>query len=322
MSVVTNQPIQLSYFVQDITSALLTYNRLRWHRSRTGQYGTYEPATAPVPTPAVLVGSSAGPHQLNGKTLSFKVNGITTVNVLFTDPDPVTTAQVVAAIALATPLVVAADDGSGRLQLTSVITGTGASIEILSSDGAAFLGFAAGDGAVGQDSDTILVSGTHEYFYTDQNSDREFWYRVEFRHSVTLQTTGLGVPFPANKVQQVSKSLTIVGYVRLSDMSGFPIECRRVTFANPFLPNTVLDQNTRWGVFRHYAQISTDRNGYAEIRLLRGMTVDVSIDGTGFVRRIQIPTTGDVIDILDPTLVVQDEFGIQEPQIDFAIRTT
>jgi hypothetical protein len=322
MGVVTNQPIQLSYFVQDITTALLTYNRLRWHRSRTGQYGIYEPATAALPTPAVLVGTAASPFQLNGKTLSFRVNGITQVDVVFTNPDPVTIAQVVTAVGLATPLVTAADDGSGKLKLTTVITGTGGSIEILESDAAPFLGFVTGDGAVGQDQDTILVAGTHEYFYTDQNSDREFWYRAEFRHSTTLKTTGLGVPFPANKVQQVSKSLTIVGYVRLSDMSGFPIGCRRITFSNPFLPNTVIDQTTRWGVFRHYAQIETDRNGYAEIRLLRGMTVDVSIDGTGFVRRIQIPTTGDVVDILDPVLVVRDEFGIQQPQIDFAIRTT
>lgn len=322
MPVVTSQPIQLSYFVQDITSALLTYNRLRWHRSRTGQYGTYEPATNTTPLPAVITGTASSPHQINGKTFKFKVNGVTTVSVLFTDPDPVTTAQVAAAIALATPLVTPSVDADLRLVLTSVITGTGASIEILDGDANPFLGFTEGDGAVGVDGDTVLVGGTHEYFYTDQNSDREFWYRVEFRHSVTMKTTGLGVPFPANKVQKVSASLTIVGYVRMTDMSGFPIECRRITFANPFLPNTVIDQTTRWGIFRHYAQIETDRNGYAEIRLLRGMTVDVSIDGTGFVRRIQIPTTGDVVDILDPTLVVQDEFGISQPQIDFAIRTT
>lgn len=322
MPVVTSQPIQLSYFVQDIASALLTYNRLRWHRSRTGQYGTYEPATGATPLAAVITGTSAGPHQLNGKTFKFKVNGVTEVSVTFADPDPVTTAQVVTAIGLATPLVTPSSDADGRLVLTSVITGTGASIEILDGDANPFLGFVEGDGAVGVDSDTVLVGGTHEYFYTDQNSDREFWYRVEFRHSVTLQTSGLGAPFPASKVPTVPVALTIVGYVRLTDMSGFPIECRRITFANPFIPNTVVDQSTRWGVFRHYAQISTDRNGYAEIRLLRGMTVDVSIDGTGFVRRIQIPTVGDLVDILDPTLVVQDEFGIQEPQIDFAIRTT
>ena len=321
MAAVTNQPIQLSYFVQDIASALLTYNRLRWHRSRTGQYGLYEAATAAAATPATILGTAISPHQVNGKTLTFKVSGVAAVSVTFATPDPVTTAQAVTAINLATPLVIASDDG-GYLRLTTVTTGSLASIEITGGDAAPFLGFAAGAGAVGKDTDTILIAGTHEYFYTDQNSDSEFWYRVEFLNTVTAQTTGLGAPFPASQVQKLPASKTIVGYVRLSDLSGYPVEGRRVTFANVFLPNTVIDQNTRWGIFRHYAQMETDRNGYAEIRLIRGAQLDISIDGTGFVRRILVPSTGDVVDLLDPTLVVQDEFGIQEPQIDFAIRTT
>jgi hypothetical protein len=48
----------------------------------------------------------------------------------------------------------------------------------------------------------------------------------------------------------------------------------------------------------------------------------MSIDGTGFVRRIAIPTTGDSVDLLDPALVTRDEFGIHEANIDFAIRTS
>jgi len=319
MAVVTNQPIQLSYFVQDITTALLTYNRLRWHRSRTGPSGVYEPATAAVPATASLLATAVTPHALNGKTLSFKVNGSSTVDVTFATPDPVTTAQAAAEINAATPLVVASDAG-GYLQLTTVTTGSGASIEILDGTAAPSLGFLVGAGAVGLDQDTILLAGTHEYFYTDQNSDREFWYRVEFRNSVTAKTTGLGVPFPANQPQHIPKAQTIVGYVRLADLTGMPIEGRRITFANPFLPNTVIDQNTRWGIFRHYLEMQTDRNGYAEVRLLRGMTVDVAIEGTNFVRRIQIPTTGDVVDILDPALAAEDEFGIQEQNVDFAIR--
>jgi len=320
VAVVTNQPIQLSYFVQDIASALLTYNRIRWYRSRTGQYGIYEQATADLPAVASIKGTAATPHQINGKTLTLKVNGVSTVNVTFADPDPVTTAQAAAAISAATPLLTAVDDG-GYLKISTVTTGSSASVEALESAAAAFLGLT-GAAAVGQDQDTILVGGTHEYFYTDQNSDRDFWYRVEFRHNVTLKTTGVGVPFPANQAQKIPTSKTIVGYVRLADLSGYAIEQRRITFANPFLPNTVVDQTRRWGIFRHYAQIETDRNGYAEIRLIRGMSVDISIDGTGFVRRILVPSTGDVVDLLDPALVVQDEFGIQEPQIDFAIRTT
>jgi hypothetical protein len=255
--------------------------------------------------------------------LSFRVNG-TRVDVTFADPDPVTTAQAAAVINAAT-LALVASDSDGRLLLTTAATGSGASIEILESEAAAYLGFSAGDGAVGTDPDTILVNGTHEYFYVDQNSDETFWYRVEFVHSVSSVTTGLGVPFPANPADRVPSSQTIVCYLRLAGLDGSPIAGRRVTFHNAFLPNVVLEQQLdarRWGVFRHSAEMVTDRNGYAEIRLLRGIQIDMAIDGTNFVRKITIPTLGDGVDLLNPALSTEDEFGIQEPNIDFAIRTS
>lgn len=318
---VTNQPIQLSYFVADIAVALATYSRLRWHRSQTGQYGLYSPVTAALPQAAVVDGSAVEPHQINGKTLNFRVNGTTTVSVVFSDPDPVSTAQAVVAIGMATPLVVASDVG-GLLRLTSVLTGSIGSIEILEGDANPYLGFETGSGATGKDADTILLPGVHEYLYTDQSSDRDYWYRTEFYHHATARSSGLGVPFPALKAQSVAIAKTVACHIRLSDMTGFPLVGRCITLFNPFLPNTVVDQSVRWGIFRHYAQMMTDSNGYAEIRLLRGMTLDISIGGTGFVRRIQIPATGDAVDLLDPVLVTTDEFGIQEPSVDFAIRTS
>ncbi len=321
MAVVTNEPIQLSYFVQDIATALATFDTLRWWRSRTGQYGVYEAATATTPTPATLLGAALEPHQLNGRVLNLRIGGTNTASVTFSSTDPVSTADAVAEINGAVGSIIATDEG-GYLRLTTVAVGSNASVEILEGDGGIYLGFAVGDGAIGTDFDTTLVAGTHEYFYIDNNSADAFWYRVEFLNFATGDTTGTGVPFPSNSAAHISKSKTIVCYVRLADMSGLPIDSRRITFANPFLPNTVIDQNSRWGVFRHYQQMETDRNGYAEIRLLRGISVDISIDGTGFVRRIVIPSTGSEVDLLDPTLVVRDEFGIQEPQIDFAIRTT
>jgi hypothetical protein len=320
MPVVTQQPIQLSYFVADPVTALLTYNRVRFWRSRTGQEGLYEAATAPAATGAVLEGSADTPHQLNGKTLSFRVNGVTEVDVLFSDPDPVTTVQVVAAITGATALVLATDVG-GKLRLTSVATGSGASIEILECDAAPFLGFDVGEASVGLDTDLTLLSTTHEYLYTDQNSSSDFWYRVELRHSVTLATSGLGVPFQAGPIG-TPNATKIWCFIRLVDLGGRPLANRSITFANPFLPNTVVSGGIRWGAFRHYAQMTTNSEGYAQIRLLRGMQVDVTVGGTNFTRRLLLPAVGDSVDLLDPTLVVEDEFGIQEPNIDFAMRTT
>lgn len=319
MPAVTKLPIQLSYFIADITTALLSYDRMRWHRSRSGQLGLYEAATAPVAAPATILGTLEQPHQVNGKTLSLRIGGTSTINITFADPDPVTTAQVVSAINGATMLVVASDAG-GYLRLTTAATGSGASIEILDSAAAPYLGLY-GD-AVGIDVDTIIVGGTHEYFYTDQNSDEDFWYRIELINSSTLTSTGLSVPFQANASSRVPVSYTIACYIRLAGLTGLAMEGRRITFHNAFVPNTVTTPSLRWGLFRHYAEMITDRNGYAEIRLIRGMTVDFVVDGTDFVRRIVVPTTGDAVDLLSPALSAEDEFGIQEANVDFAVRTS
>ena len=320
---VTNQPVQVNYVVRDIANALLTYDRLRWHRSTTGANGLYEARTAAAAAPAVLDATLAEPHQLNGKELKFRVNGVTEVSVTVTAADPVSTADLITEITAATPLVTPSDDGNGRLRLTTVQTGSGASIEILDGDGNAYVGWTEGQGETGIDQDTVLVGGTHQYFYTDQNSDREYWYKVEFFNSTTLVTTGLGVPFPANLTDAIPVSQTIVGAIRLSGMSGYAVECRKITFFNVGMPNrtVVSGQSTSWGIARQFAQVETDRNGYAEFRFVRGITIDMNIEG-GITRRITVPTTGDIFDLLDPALVTEDEFGIQEPDIPFAIRTT
>lgn len=318
--IVTQQPLNLSYFISDITSALALYDRIRWWRSRTGVGGLYEAATAAAAGPAVLDGSADSLHQLNGKTLSFKVNGVTVVDVLFSDIDPVTTSQVVTAVTSATGLVIPTSVG-GRLRLTAVATGSVASIEILECDAAPYLGFDVGAAAVGLDADTVLSSGVHEYFELDNNSSTTFFYRVELRSSVTSQTTGLGPAF-APEPPGIPDTNRIWAYINLLDPTGRPIEDRVITLANPFLPNTVVVGSTTYGVFRQYAQMRTNNVGYAQIRLIRGMQVDINVDGSDFTRRLLIPTSGDSVDLLSPSLVVDDEFGIQQPDIDFAVRTS
>jgi hypothetical protein len=321
MSTVTETPIQLSYFVADIATALTTYNRLRWHRSRTGQYGVYEAATGTAATSAAVTGTRLTPHQISGLTLKFRVDGTTDETITFADPDPVTTAQAVIEINNATALVTASDAG-GYLVLTSATTGSDSSVEIQDGTANAFLGFVEGQGAVGLDVDTTLVAGTHEYFWIDNNSSTDFWYRAEFFHTGTAKTTGLGVPFIGDQAVTVSKSRTLVAYIRLADLSGNPVPGRRITLSNVFVPNLVADQTYNWGVFRGHSTVCTDRNGYAELRLLRGMVLDLSVDGSNFVRRITIPLTGDSVDLLDAALVTADEFGIQEQNVDFAVRTS
>ncbi len=316
MPIVTQMPLTLSFFVQDIATALLTFNRMRAFRSRTGADGLYDAASGAAAGPATLEAANAEPHQLSGKTLKFKVNGVIDVEVLFAGADPYSTAAVIADITAETADVVATAGVNGRLILTTVVTGSAASIEIIESDAAPFLGFDIGAAAVGTDTDIVLVPGTHEYFYTDQNSDLSFNYKFQLRHSITGQVSDFSVPIPADQVQGIDYVNTITCYVKLMDLHGRPIQGRRMTFANVFLPNVLGE----FGIFRHFTEMVTDKNGYAETRLIRGAKVDFSVEGTNFVRRFTIPTLGDSVNLLDPSLVAEDEFGIQQPNIDFAIR--
>jgi hypothetical protein len=311
----------MSYFVREIGTALITFNRMRWFRSRNGPNGLFEPATGPLPQPATLSGRLSEPHSLNGKTLSFRINGVTQVDVTFPGADPTTTSYVISRIAAATGLITATSS-AGKLVLSTVLNGSLASLEILESDGAAFLGFDTGQAAVGIDQDVILSSGVHEYFYTDQNGSPEYYYKSQLLNSVTAVVSNASAPLSGEYFRTIAAANTVTAYIYLMGMNGRPLAGRIVHITNPVLPNALVVDGTRYGMFRHALNMTTDRDGYAEVRLVRGMEVDFAVDGTNLIRRIQVPTTGDGFDLLDPSLVVSDEFGIQEPKIDFMVRTT
>lgn len=320
MPIVTQQPITVSYFIQDIASARATYNRMQWFRSRDGADGPYEAAAASSSSGAVLLGALQEPHALNGKTLSFMVNGVTQVDVVFAGADPYTTAQAIIDIAAETALVTGADV-DGALQLTTALTGSGGSIEILESDGAVALGFQTGQAAVGVDVDTALVSNTHEYFYTDQNSDSTFWYKVQLYHSTTAARSNFSVPLPAVAVPVLPASKTIIAFARLVDMTGRPLVGRKIILSNTYLPNTIGDYN----IFRQHEVLVTDVAGYAEVRLLRGMELDVHVEGSTYTRRITLPdedSTDTQVNLFDTALSTEDEFGIQVPNVNYPIRTS
>lgn len=316
---ITNMQLTLSQVLVDPATAVATYDSMRWFRSITGPSGVYEQISAHTVQPAVLTGTFREPHALNGKTLLFKVNGVTTVSVSFSGADPYSTASAISDINGATGLVVASDDGFSHVRLTTALTGTGASIEILESDGALALGFQTGDFAIGQDADLVLSGTQHEYFFTDGNASKDYWYKTQLLNSVSLVVAPQSAPIPGSEVPVLAYDLLIPAYVKVVDMRGRPIEGRGIVIANVFLPNTVGAYN----IFRHYEDIETDETGYAVVRLLRGSVLDVHVEGSNFTRRVKLPLVGDPVDIInlfDPSLSAEDEFGIQQPDIDFAIR--
>jgi len=318
---VTGQPISVSFIVDDIVNVLPLYDRLRWFRGRNGPNGEFEATTAPTPQPAVLTSGTGVFGGLNGKRLKLQVDGAVDVGITFSSPNPVDAASAASEINSSSAFL-SATNVDNRVVMSSVSTGSSASIVVVEGTDAFEFGWAVGQSALGRDTDFTLIPGVYEYIYTDQNSDPSYWYRTQFWHSSGVQHSTQSVSFPSNAVDHVSLTNTITGFLRLTDLSGRPIECRKITFFNTFSPNTVEDSGKRWGSFRHSVEVFTNRNGYAEVRLLRGLDVDMAIDGTGYIRRLKIPTTGDAIDLLSPELSTRDEFGIRTPTIEYAVRTS
>jgi hypothetical protein len=314
---VTNQPLTISYFIDDISGALATFDSIRWWKSSTGVNGLYEQITAAAASSAVLTGTRDGNHYVNGKELRLRIDGVTEISHTFTGADPLTTAEAVTELlGVAAGTFVPSSSAGNLLVLTSATTGTGSSIEVLESEAAPFLGISGT--ALGQAADTPLVAGTHEYYFTDQNSDYDYWYKIQLLHSLTLDRSELSAPISADQVIAVPSSQTIVGYINLAAPSGRPMPDTTIRIFNDSLPNS----RAGYGVVRFYEETVTDRNGYAKIRLLRGITVTMNIVGTGITRQITIPTTGDAFDLLDPALVANDEFGIHYQDIPSANRTS
>ncbi len=80
-------------------------------------------------------------------------------------------------------------------------------------------------------------------------------------------------------------------YLNLFGMDGRPIRRANVT-VTLVDPPTILAANTVWDTTRCW---TTDSNGYAEMRLLQGVVVDVSITPLSLRRRITVPSGNDAV---------------------------
>jgi hypothetical protein len=165
-------------------------------------------------------------------------------------------------------------------------------------------------------------SDTFDYIYQDNQGDASYWYQTQYLSSMTAAVSDLSSPQPSESLDTPPLSSTVTCFIRLIGLDIRPMVDHRVTINNVFLPNKVTSGGKTWGAFRNYLELRTDETGYAAARLLRGATVDMNVAGTGFTRRLTIPSDTDSVDLLDPALSTTDEFGIQVPNVPFAIRTS
>lgn len=316
MSVATNTRIQQNHVVADTTLFSL-WTTMRWYRAPK-KTGPFEACTQAAVGPATLLFVPIT-TVLTGKILSLSVNGVPN-SMTITGPDPVTPASLAAQIHSAFPAVTATGDATS-VTLSTTLTGTAASIAVLSCDAAPFLGLISGTAALGVDVDATLNSAVAQYFLNDQQSASTYFYCVEFWNGA--EKSERSVPVKSRPTASIPVSSMVTCYLRLASLSGLPLPERDVTIHNVFLPNTITASGIEWGLFRQYEEKKTDVNGYVEFQLVSGAVIDVNIGGTGVVRRVTVPDdTSAPLNLLGPIAGANDEFEIQQQNVDFAIRTT
>lgn len=312
--------VKLKIYVAELVNVMSLYTSIEVQRSATAP-----PSTTPVDLtetsaqPAVLIGSNEGTFAINGQTFQVKVNG-TQVDVTFVSPDPVALPDVIdelnAAFSTASLAATASDDGTGKLKIVTDDEGTQYTLEIIGGTSLVEVGFSAGDKDNGEAAHITLQAGQTDYEFDDGSGLASYYYRTRFFNTVDGTFSGWSDWILGQTGAAVDAAELIVGKVQLAGLDGVALANRKVVIVNAF-EQVVSDG---YGIFGSSLTMETDGTGYAETTLVKGSVIDVIFSGTSIVRRIQVPDTGTEFDLLDDTLVVDDQFEIKRPELPYAPR--
>lgn len=306
--------INLKIYVADLDDILEQYDRIEIWRSTTGISGTYSPITADPATSAIVAGTEVGPFTLDGLTLAIKVDGGDEQLMTFDVTDPVDILDVILAVDGGIEGV-EVGELDGRLTISSAITGTASELYTENSTALTELGITLHWHATGRSTRIIMGEGQEEYEFNDCTGDPAYFYKTRYYNSETYSVSGYGDPIQGGLGTIVPPSNLVKASITVAGIDGKPVEGKSIIFYNVYVPPLRVSSIAILG---REASVETDPAGYAEIYLVKGATVDVTISGTGLIRRIVVPDAD--FDILTAIAAADDELQIQIPDIPAAVR--
>jgi hypothetical protein len=199
--------VKLTVSIPDVDQQIAAgFDFIRVFRSITGSAGPFTEVTSATPQPAVLTGTETGPFAVSGLTMTMRLNRGPVQTSVITGTDPLSAGQVGSALAADIQGLTAADDGTGRLRLSTDGTGTDEVLELL-GDSATLdaLGFAIGQLDTGEASRIPLVQGVTQYLFEDVSGTEDNYYQVDFLNSTTAATSATSDPVKGTLVDTKPK---------------------------------------------------------------------------------------------------------------------
>jgi hypothetical protein len=301
--------------VANIEAVYSVYDKIEVQRSEEGESGPYYAITATSATEATLLGLESSPFYLDGKTLKFKINEGAEQTILFESADPINIDDVVDYVNENGSDLLASEE-DGLLRLTTLTTGTSASIEITGGTALSELGFEIGVQDTGEDIYISLSPSQDQYEYLVQSGNSECWYRTRYYNSVTFQYSGFSDPVKATVSSVLPTSSLIKCLIDLSSLDGSPMDGVVVAIYNRYVPYV----EEGYLLTGKEIRLETDNLGHAETNLVKGSKITVAFSGTDIVRDIDVPTTGTEFNIVEAIVTADDMFQIHVEDIPAAIR--
>jgi len=305
--------------VGNLANVMTLFDQMRVYRSEDGEGGTYTEITAAADTEATILSTETASFTLNALTLLLKVDEGSEQTITFATADPINADDTVDFINDNSTGLTASEEG-GAIRLTSDTTGTSSVLEITGGTALAELGFVLDDIDNGEDERILLVALQDDYEYDDQSGDSSYYYQTQYYNSSTAAVSTTSDPIQGDIGSIIGASYLIKGVLDLATVDGSPIAERRITFHPVYIPGALVVDTV--GVVRGVVPVYTDTAGHAEVMLIKGAIVDVSIAGTGITRQITVPSSGTEFDVLGEVAAADDVFQIQVPDIPAAVRRT
>ena len=316
--------IQLNFYVEP-RSWEGCYDRLEVWRSRSTALGPYtafhDDTWAPARLPAHVLGDQpplplSGPSvPLVGKTVTFLLNERTPIEVTFTGTDPVSYEQAATQIELQSSRdLVSFVVPGGVLVVQTSVAGAAQTLRCTGGDAAPLLGLSPYALAFGRDARIVLKHGELNYGFVDLRGSSTFFYRMRFFSSADRSNGTFTAPIQGGPVGGLAIAALCHGYVNLVDMIGQPIENQQVVL----YPGANFAGYSVTGAPR---TLLTDKNGHADIALVRGTQVTLALMGTNVVRALWVPTDLAVESfnmLVEQPHHRRDTFTVQVPNLPYA----
>lgn len=199
--------VKLTISVPDIDAQLASgFDRIRVFRSVTGPTGSFIEVTAAAAQAAALTGTAIGPFNVSGLSFTARVNRGPVQTAVLTGTDPLGANQVASALASQIAGLTGADDGTGRLRLSTTGVGTDEVLELLGDSGTlTLLGFSIGQIDTGEAGRIPMVQGVTTYLFEDISGTSSDWYRIDFINSTTQAVSDASDAVQGTIIRTVAK---------------------------------------------------------------------------------------------------------------------